>query len=269
MTEELTTETFIFYRSFYEAIIEFNDEDRLALYDAITKFAFENEETIFTGMKKAIFSMATPLISASIKNYRNGAKGGRPTNKKVSTDLRVREIPNSEISKFMSDYQRYKNSEYDFSDEDIELVRQTLGKLKEYDQEYWRKIFKITKIGFEIDGKIVPCQLKKILADHNKIHSGEIKFAIDKKELEKRKEELKREQEKVKKEELAEINKARDLREEERTAVVDGVSAITFLNKHISKNLLARQIASDFKEFKKLYPIRLNEETMEYELCQD
>lgn len=267
MTEELTTETFIFYRSFYEAIIEFNDEDRLALYDAITKFAFKNEETIFTGMKKAIFSMATPLISASIKNYRNGAKGGRPANKKVSADLR--EVLNSEISKFMSDYQKYKNSEYDFSDEDIELIKQTLGKLKEYDQEYWQKIFKITKIGFEIDGKIVPCQLKKILADHNKIYSGEIKLAVDKKEIEKKKEEKRIEQEKARKEELAEINKVRDLREEERTAVVDGVSAITFLNKHISKNLLARQIASDFKEFKELYPIMLNEETMEYELCQD
>lgn len=263
--EEKETENFIFYRSFYEAISAYTDKDRLALYDALSEFAFEGIEHDFDDMKKVMYKMAIPQIAASIKNYKAGKKGGRPTAKEPT----LREVSNAELANFITDYQTYKNSEYEFSDEDIELVRKTLGKLKEYNRDYWIKIFKTTKIGFEIDGKIVPCQLKKILSDHNKIHSGEIKFAVDKKELEKRKEELKREQEKVRKEELAVINKARDLREEERTAVVDGVSAITFLNKHISKNLLARQIASDFKEFKKLYPIRLNEETMEYELCQD
>lgn len=262
--EENTTENFIFYRSYYEAISEFSADDRLALYDALIKFAFEGIETEFTGMKKAIFSMATPLISASIKNYQRGSKGGRPARKEPT----LREVSNAELANFIADYQTYKNSEYEFSDDDIELVRKTLSKLKEYNRDYWIKIFKTTKIGFEIEGKIVPCQLKKILSDHNKIYSGEIKFAVDKEAIAKRNAERKKEQEEQEKIITEQNNQARDLREQERQAVTDEVSAIQFLNKHIPKNLMAMRIASDFKDFKKLYPIILNETTMEYELCQ-
>ena len=262
--EEKETENFIFYRSFYEAISAYPDKDRLALYDALCEFAFEGIEHDFDDMKKVMYKMAIPQIAASIKNYKAGKKGGRPTAKEPT----LREVSNAELANFIADYQTYKNSEYEFSDDDIELLRKTLSKLKEYNRDYWIKIFKTTKIGFEIEGKIVPCQLKKILSDHNKIYSGEIKFAVDKEAIAKRNAERKKEQEEQEKIITEQNNQARDLREQERQAVTDEVSAIQFLNKYIPKNPMAMRIASDFKDFKKLYPIILNEKTMEYELCQ-
>ena len=202
-----------------------------------------------------MYKMATPQIAASIKNYKIGKKGGRP----VKNETPKREVSNAEIANFISDYQTYKNSEYEFSDEDIELVRKTLSKLKEYDRDYWIKIFKTTKIGFEIEGKIVPCQLKKILSDHNKIHSGEIKFAPDYAEIEKQKEERKKEKDQLQAEEQAITDNDINTREIEYNSIHDVKSAISFLNKHVTKNFKARQMSSDYKELKAIYPITLDE----------
>lgn len=71
-------ESFVFYRSFYEALQDLKDKDRLKVYDAICELAMNNKETELTGMSKTIFTLIKPQILANTKRYENGKKGGRP-----------------------------------------------------------------------------------------------------------------------------------------------------------------------------------------------
>ena len=68
-------ESFVFYASFAEALSEMPDKSRLKLYDAIILLALHGEETEFTGIEKAVFSLIKPQIKANNKRYENGKKG--------------------------------------------------------------------------------------------------------------------------------------------------------------------------------------------------
>ena len=145
MKNKNTAKNFLFYRSFYEAIKEFSEADRLALYDALCNFAFEDVETEFTGMKKAIFSMATPLISASIKNYQRGVKGGRPRNQQPQpspipeiepeTTQEQQEVIYTGLGKdvedFIADYKKYKSADFEPTKQEREKIEIILKDLCE------------------------------------------------------------------------------------------------------------------------------------------
>lgn len=78
-------ESFIFYRSFYEAIEDLDDKKRLKMYDAITKLALKNEENEkLNGICKQLFVLIKPQITANSKRYEDGKKGGRPKKEKTS-----------------------------------------------------------------------------------------------------------------------------------------------------------------------------------------
>lgn len=71
-------ESFVFYASFYEALQDLKDKERLKMYDAICELALNNKETKMTGLTKTIFTLIKPQILANQKRYENGKKGGRP-----------------------------------------------------------------------------------------------------------------------------------------------------------------------------------------------
>ena len=71
-------DSFVFYASFYEALQDLKDKDRLKMYDAICELALNNKETKMTGLTKTIFTLIKPQILANQKRYENGKKGGRP-----------------------------------------------------------------------------------------------------------------------------------------------------------------------------------------------
>ena len=73
-------DSFIFYRSFYECVLELPEKERLQMYDAIAAFALNDEEPGFTGILSALFKAIKPQILANAKKYENGCKGGRPKN---------------------------------------------------------------------------------------------------------------------------------------------------------------------------------------------
>ena len=70
-------DSFIFYRSFMEALEDLSDKQYAKVFRAITKFAFNGEETALTGVEKVIFSLIKPQLIANQKRYENGCKGGR------------------------------------------------------------------------------------------------------------------------------------------------------------------------------------------------
>ena len=53
----MTRKSFIFYRSFYEAIANLDDDTRLACYDAILAFGMDGEEIELEGVAKSIFTL--------------------------------------------------------------------------------------------------------------------------------------------------------------------------------------------------------------------
>jgi len=87
-------ENFIFYASFYEAIKELPKDVQADVYNAIMAYSFEGKEPECTGMAKAIFVMAKPLIDKSTMRYENGKKGGRPKKQEHTENECETEEPN-------------------------------------------------------------------------------------------------------------------------------------------------------------------------------
>ena len=74
-------DSFIFYRSFYEAISQLGERDRLAVYEALCRYALDGSSTNAEGVTGAMLSLMRPQIDANNERYLNGKKGGRPKTK--------------------------------------------------------------------------------------------------------------------------------------------------------------------------------------------
>lgn len=80
-------EAFPFYWSFKDAILELDDSEKLAIYEAITDYAFmEKEPQHLSPIGKLAWKLIRPNLDASMHRYEtcriNGAKGGNPNFKK-------------------------------------------------------------------------------------------------------------------------------------------------------------------------------------------
>ena len=71
-------DSFIFYRSFAEAIDDLPDNEQLEVYRAIKEYALNEREIDLTGMAKGFWTLIKPQIIANNRRYKNGMKGGRP-----------------------------------------------------------------------------------------------------------------------------------------------------------------------------------------------
>ena len=71
-------ESFVFYRSFYKAIMKLNDKDLAQAVRAICAYALDGELIECEGISEIIFDMAKPQIDANNNRFVNGQKGGRP-----------------------------------------------------------------------------------------------------------------------------------------------------------------------------------------------
>lgn len=80
-------ESFIFYRSFYEAAKELKPNDRVKVYDAIFELALNKAETDLKGTAKAVFLAIKPQIIVNNIRYENGKKGGRKTTIQKETKI--------------------------------------------------------------------------------------------------------------------------------------------------------------------------------------
>lgn len=67
-------ESFVFYRSFFEALQDLKDKERLKVYDAICDLALNQNDTKLTGIAKTIFTLMKPQILSNSKKYENGKK---------------------------------------------------------------------------------------------------------------------------------------------------------------------------------------------------
>lgn len=70
-------ESFVFYRSFYEAIKDLKIKDKLQVYEAICELSLNQKEIKLTGMSATVFKLIKPQILANYERYENGKKGGK------------------------------------------------------------------------------------------------------------------------------------------------------------------------------------------------
>lgn len=89
---EQRPDSFVFYRSFYDAIEQASDEEQLLLYRGISIYALNGIEPEFKGLLRAVWLVIKPQIEANRRRYINGCKGaehgkkgGRPKQQQKST----------------------------------------------------------------------------------------------------------------------------------------------------------------------------------------
>lgn len=71
-------DSFVFYRSFYEAIKGLPDEDRLNAFDAICEYALDHNEIEKTPVVNGMMILIVPQLDANYKRRASGLQGGRP-----------------------------------------------------------------------------------------------------------------------------------------------------------------------------------------------
>lgn len=88
-------DSFIFYRSFYDAINQLPTEHHAALYGAIFRFSLDGNEPTLTGIEAAMWALIKPQLQANQRKFENGSKGGRPR-KPNQTETKLK--PNNNLS---------------------------------------------------------------------------------------------------------------------------------------------------------------------------
>ena len=76
-------DSFVFFRSFFEAIEDLDADDFKQVVTMIAKYALDREEPKCNGISKAMFSLMKPIIDSNHQKWLNSKKGGR--HKKTET----------------------------------------------------------------------------------------------------------------------------------------------------------------------------------------
>ena len=71
-------ESFVFYKSFFEALSCLDKDAKADCFDAIAQYALYGEVPDISGAAKAVFVSVKPQIDANNRRYANGCKGGKP-----------------------------------------------------------------------------------------------------------------------------------------------------------------------------------------------
>lgn len=140
----MARDSFIFYRSFYEAISELPKENQADSYNAIMRYALDQEEIELTGISKAIFSLVKPQLDANYKKYENGkqkkskteAKQKQTKSKKVTNvNENVNENVNDNVNVNVNDNDKVSDSCVDGLQKIIDFYNENIGLITPYGVE--------------------------------------------------------------------------------------------------------------------------------------
>ena len=138
----MARDSFIFYRSFYEAISELPKENQADSYNAIMRYALDQEEIELTGISKAIFSLVNPQLDANYKKYENGkqkkskteAKQKQTKSKKV-TNVNENVNVNDNVNVNVNDNDKVSDSCVDGLQKIIDFYNENIGLITPYGVE--------------------------------------------------------------------------------------------------------------------------------------
>ena len=71
----MARDSFVFYRSFYEALQNVPKKYRSEVYEAVFTYVFEASEPSISGVSRALWELIRPQLDASQKRYENSMKG--------------------------------------------------------------------------------------------------------------------------------------------------------------------------------------------------
>jgi len=74
-------DSFVFYRSYFEAINEMSEADQILIFRAISEYALNDVNPELTGPAKSIFILIRPTLDANRTKWENGKNGGEHGNK--------------------------------------------------------------------------------------------------------------------------------------------------------------------------------------------
>ncbi len=140
----MARDSFIFYRSFYEAISELPKENQADSYNAIMRYALDQEEIELTGISKAIFSLVKPQLDANYKKYENGkqkkskteAKQKQTKSKKVANvNENVNVNDNVNVNVNVNDNDKVSDSCVDGLQKIIDFYNENIGLITPYGVE--------------------------------------------------------------------------------------------------------------------------------------
>lgn len=133
----MARDSFIFYRSFYEAISELPKENQADSYNAIMRYALDQEEIELTGISKAIFSLVKPQLDANYKKYENGKQ------KKSKTEAKTKQTKSKKVTNVNENVNENENDNDNVSDSCVDGLQKVIS-------FYEENIGLITPYGVEV-----------------------------------------------------------------------------------------------------------------------
>ncbi len=107
--------TFIFYRSFYDAIKDLEDEQFAKVFRAICDYALNETEPTLQGVEKALFTLVKPSLDSGIKNYKNGCKPKTKATKPNESEEQAKSKPNESEEQAYKYKDKYEDKYKDFN----------------------------------------------------------------------------------------------------------------------------------------------------------
>lgn len=147
-------DSFIFYRSFYEAINDLPDKEQLKVYKAICEMSLNFEEIDLKGLSNTIFKLIKPQLEANNTRFKNGLKGkefgvlgGRPKKPQDKPQKNPKLTPNNNVNVNVNE--NNNNNIYTFIENEY---GRTLSSTEYLKIEEWLSWFNldIIKYAFEV-----------------------------------------------------------------------------------------------------------------------
>lgn len=107
-------DTFIFYRSFYEAIKELPRDIQGEVYTAIMEYSLNGITTEnLKPLSKAVFTLMKPVLDKNQIRYQNGSKGGRPKEEMETKNNQTETKPKPNTNRNQTKHEPYKDKDVD------------------------------------------------------------------------------------------------------------------------------------------------------------
>jgi len=124
-------ESFVFYRSFYEALTEMSKENQADCLMALANYALNGEETELSPEARLFFTLVKPQIDANNQRFLNGQKGGRPKKTKTKPNNNQNETkPEPNVNVNVNDNKKRNKKEKVFIPPTIDEVREYVAEKK-------------------------------------------------------------------------------------------------------------------------------------------
>jgi len=137
-------ESMVFYRSFYEAIVDLPDVELAKAFRAIAEYGLNGKEIDCSGSAKVALKMAKPQIDKNNVRYENGKKGGRKIAEIKPSDNQVETKANQVLTKCEPNVNvnvnEIKKKDTNVSKEKAHFVPPTLENVSGYCREKGLKV---------------------------------------------------------------------------------------------------------------------------------